>query len=358
MDKFAFIIHPIDISDVARKFSVAKYIPDALVEKVLPFAPAFTASHITGVKSVFNKKEIEGWFIICPLTTGQMLALPQELVINKIIKAGKIAEKLGAGIVGLGAFTSVVGDAGITVARNLDIAVTTGNSYTVGTAIEGTKKAAAIMGHQLADSHLVVVGASGSIGQVCALIMAREVKKLTLVGRNIAQLNKLAMKILYQTGLAAKVTANVKSAVKTADIIITVTSAVDSIIQPEDLPSGSVVCDVARPRDVSKRVAMMRDDVLVIEGGVVEVPGDVNFNFNFGFPPGMAYACMSETMLLALEGRYENYSLGRKLTVEQVDSISELAQKHGFKLAGFRSFEKAVSEDQIRHIKQKAAITI
>ena len=41
------------------------------------------------------------------------------------------AEKLGAKIVGLGAFTAVVGDAGITVARNLNIPVTTGNSYTV-----------------------------------------------------------------------------------------------------------------------------------------------------------------------------------------------------------------------------------
>jgi fatty aldehyde-generating acyl-ACP reductase len=41
----------------------------------------------------------------------------------------------------LGAFTAVVGDAGITIAKNLNIPVTTGNSYTVATAIEGTKKA-------------------------------------------------------------------------------------------------------------------------------------------------------------------------------------------------------------------------
>ena len=64
-----------------------------------------------------------------------MVEMPEAYVL-KIIKAGKVAEKLGAKIVGLGAFTSIVGDAGVTVANNLNIAVTTGNSYTVATALE------------------------------------------------------------------------------------------------------------------------------------------------------------------------------------------------------------------------------
>ena len=128
------------------------------------------------------------------------------------------------------------------------------------------------------------------------------------------------------------------------------------MIHPEDLKPGAVVCDVARPRDVSARVAQARDDVLVIEGGVVEVPGDVEFNFNFGFPPKTAYACMAETMVLALEKRFENFSLGREMTVCQVDEISALAAKHGFKLAGFRSFERALDNNAIEKIKEKARL--
>ncbi|HRF93732.1 MAG TPA: hypothetical protein PLZ51_00995, partial [Aggregatilineales bacterium] len=83
-------------------------------------------------------------------------------------------------------------------------------------------------------------------------------------------------------------------------------SAVHAVIEPRHLKPGAVVCDVARPRDVSRLVADQRDDVLVIEGGMVEVPGDVDFHFDFGFPEGKAYACMAETMALALEGRYED----------------------------------------------------
>ncbi|HLK56368.1 MAG TPA: shikimate dehydrogenase, partial [Chthonomonadaceae bacterium] len=147
-----------------------------------------------------------------------------------------------------------------------------------------------------------------------------------------------------------------------ADIIITVTSAVDAVILPEHIKRGAVVCDVARPRDVSVRVAKERDDVLVIEGGVVAVPGKMHLprtdrpgqEFSFGFPPGTAYACMSETMMLALEGRYESFTLGKEVSVAQVDEMCTLAEKHGFCLAGFRSFEKAVDEATIARIRRNA----
>ena len=356
MEKFAFILHPFIAKDVSRKFSFTKSWPDSLVEGVLKYIPPFKTSHITGIQS--SAAQSEGWFVTCPLTTRQMVEMPEQHVVQKIIKAGKVAEKLGAKIVGLGAFTSIVGDAGITVAKNLNIAVTTGNSYTVATALEGTRQAAKIMGIDLQRANVLVLGATGSIGAACAQILAREVRYLTLAARNEVKLEKLAVQILQKTGLAVKVTANTKSALKSADIIIAVTSAVDSIIEPEDLKSGAIVCDVARPRNVSRRVAEMRNDILVIEGGVVEVPGDVQFGLNFGFPDGTAYACMAETMILSLEKRYENFTLGRDLTVKQVEIIDKLATKHGFKLAGFRSFEKAVTAEEIAAIKANINIGI
>jgi predicted amino acid dehydrogenase len=139
-----------------------------------------------------------------------------------------------------------------------------------------------------------------------------------------------------------------------ADMVLTVTNAIETVIEPKHLKSGAVVCDVARPRDVSRQVVEARDDVLVIEGGMVRVPGLVSFNFDFGFPPGMAYACMAETITLALEGRYECYTLGKDISLEQVDTIGQLATKHGFQVSGFRSFELAVTDEQIDQIKQNA----
>jgi predicted amino acid dehydrogenase len=139
-------------------------------------------------------------------------------------------------------------------------------------------------------------------------------------------------------------------------LILTVTSALHAPVEPEHLRPGSVVCDVARPRDVSAKVAACRDDVLVIDGGMVEVPGQVDFHFDFGFPHGKAYACMAETMALALEGRFEDYTVGRDINRERVDEISAMAKRHGFKLSGFRSFERAVTEEHIERVRRAAHI--
>jgi len=64
-------------------------------------------------------------------------------------------------------------------------------------------------------------------------------------------------------------------------------------------------------------------------------------------------SCMSETMILALEGNPDLYdfTLGKDVSVAQVEQITALADKHGFGLAGFRSFEKAVNKDQVTRAK-------
>jgi len=87
---------------------------------------------------------------------------------------------------------------------------------------------------------------------------------------------------------------------------------------------------------------------------VLDVPGPVDFGFNFGFPPGKAYACMAETMILALEGRYECFSIGKETSLDRVQEIAGLAAKHGFRLSGFRSFEQVITDEQIETIKAKA----
>ncbi|HOS42817.1 MAG TPA: shikimate dehydrogenase [Armatimonadota bacterium] len=353
MERFAFLIHPISVrTDVARKYPVARLLPESWVERAMTRMAPKVVSHITGIRSATGA-EAEGWFIGCPLTPRQFLELDVQFVLAKISAAARIAEGMGAKIVGLGAYTSIAGDGGITVDRNAEIAVTTGNSYTCYTAIEGARRAAALMGVQPQAACVAVVGAAGSIGRVSAHLLAEGgVGELILVGRDRARLQAVAEELPGNADVG--IATDLDEALPRADIIITVTSAVEAVIEPRHLKPGAVVCDVSRPRDVSVRVARERDDVLVIEGGVVSVPGDVEFHFNFGFPPRTSYACMAETMILALEGRYESFSLGKELDLARVKDIGALAAKHGFTLAGFRSFEKAVTDEQIARIREKA----
>ncbi len=352
MGQFAFMIHPLDIASVTRQFPWARFIPEPVLGAILRRMPPFKISTITGIRSEFGSAH--GHFIVCPVTTRQFVELPEEVTIKKVVATGRLAEKLGAGIVGLGAFNAVVGDGGNVVARELDIAVTTGNSYTVATAIEGARNAADYMGYRLEDVTLAVVGATGSIGRICSEILAPEVGEIILVGRNTATLEELRGDIQSATTTPARVATDVSVALPDADVVITVSSAVDSIIQPGDLRPGAVVCDVARPRDVSEKVAAARDDVLVIEGGIVSIPGNPELNLDFGTPAGTCMACMAETMILAMEERYENYTLGRHLTVEQIREIDQLARKHGFAVSGFRAFEKQLSDEELDGIRTRA----
>ena len=301
MEKFGFVMHPLSAKkDIARKYPFVKVLPESWLEWALRHKSPMEVSHITGVKSAAGP-EAEGWFVGCPLTPKLLAEMPVEDVYDKIVDTVRLAEDHGARIVGLGAHTSVVGDGGITIAKRSSIAVTTGNSFTIATAIEGSVEAARVMGIDTNAAHFAVVGAGGSIGRTCAKALAKKCSKLTLIDLSKERLEELEQELKGDSKADVSTTSHVEAGIKEADVVLTVSSAIHAIIEPHFVKRGAVVCDVARPRDVSVRVVQERDDVLVIEGGVVAVPGDVNFNFNFGFPPGTAYACMSETMILALE---------------------------------------------------------
>jgi predicted amino acid dehydrogenase len=282
-----------------------------------------------------------------------MLELSERTVYRKIVQTGHLAEELGARILGLGAFTSVIGDAGLTIAAELDVPVTTGDSYTVAIAVDAIREAARLMEIPLAGATAAVVGATGSIGSVCADLLAEDVADLVLIGRREEKLAELRDR-LQGPGRARLRTSTEVDDVAQAQLILTVTNSVHDVIHPERLAPGSVVCDVARPRDVSAMLAAVRNDILVIDGGMVDVPGPVDFHFNFGFPPGRAYACMAETITLALEGRFEDYTLGKVISRRRVDEIAALAAKHGFGLSGFRSFEREVTQEQIETVRRRA----
>jgi predicted amino acid dehydrogenase len=245
----------------------------------------------------------------------------------------------------------VVGDAGITIANELKIPVTTGDSYTVALAVEALLKAAEVMEIPLASASAAVVGATGAIGKVCSELLADAVGEIYLIGRRMEALEELREQLEGRARAKLHISTSMDD-LKHAQLILTVTSAVHDVIHPEDLQSGAVICDVARPRDVSAMVASARNDILVIDGGLVDVPGNVDFHFNFGFPTGKSYACMAETMALTLEGRFEDYTLGKDLSRERVEEISSIATKHGFRLSGFRSFEKEVTPEQIDTVRQ------
>jgi len=332
MGTFAFVIHPLDPKrDVARKYPLlARVLPVPLIHLFSCFWPPVYLSRVTGVRSEATGKEITGWVLACPLTARQTLHLPPRVVYNKIVQTGRLAQKLGARILALGAFTSVVGDGGVTVARRLGMPVTTGRSLTVAVAVEALEEAARTRDVALQSATVAVVGATGCIGSACAELLAPLVGELLLVARQESSLAQEQARVLSAGARRVRTSTRVED-IRDADVVLSATGAARAVIEPEHLKRGAIVCDVAQPPDVSPRVARERGDVWVFEGGIMDMPGAADLGFDLALSPGKTYACMAEAMVLALEGRYESYSLGKRVRVEQVHEIAQLAHKHGFR---------------------------
>jgi fatty aldehyde-generating acyl-ACP reductase len=354
-NSFAFIFHPILIREhVNKKFPpLGTILPISVINWACQFFPPQYISEITGITSRQTEEEVRGWFVAAPYTPQAMHDLPLEKVYDKIVQTVNLAEQKGAKIVGLGAHIKVVGDAGKHISERVSVPVTTGNSYTVAIAVDSMIEAARVMDIRMTEATIAVVGASGAIGKACTLVFADIAAKLVLIGRDVSKLE--TVRELCDGKRAQVVVSNDIAAIKEADMVLAVSGAVDASIKPKHLKPGAVVLDVARPRDVSAAVAKERDDVLVIEGGMVDVPGEhVNFNFDFGFPASKAFACMVEPIALAMEGRYENFTLGRDISPEQVKEIRDICSRHGFRMSGFRAFEHAVTQETIDLVRERA----
>ena len=359
--KFCFVVHPLSLDDVARYEPGAKGKGAPIVRKIMEWMPPWNAVHVTGVRTP-DGRETEGWFVSAPLLPEQMMEFPREEVYTRILRAIEIGVEMGAQIAGLGAFTAVVGDGGVTIAERSPIPVTTGNSLTIAAGVHSFFRGADEMGIDPAASTVVVVGATGSIGAACVKLIAPRVGHIILVARNATRLAKFHEQIAPELPCESSFTTDISAAVRRAQLILTATSSTQDVIEPEDLQTGSVVCELSLPHDVSRRVATERPDVLVTEGGNMVVPGTPYFErvrepgseFDLNLPPRTALACMSETMVLALENRMESFTLGRGIDVQKVMEIDEMAKRCGFTLAGMRSFDTAVTAERIAQIREAA----
>ncbi len=111
MDNFAFMIHPVHgITHTARESKPSGHLLESWIDFFFGHFPAIYVSHIAGVRSRIGK-EIEGWLVSCPPTTARSVKSSPEFRERKIIQTGRLAQRLGARIVGLGDLTTVVSGA-------------------------------------------------------------------------------------------------------------------------------------------------------------------------------------------------------------------------------------------------------
>ena len=357
IEKFSFIIHPLGRSQLFQlpiikpllHTPVAKHIED-----IMAHSPGFYYGKISGIVSQATGKEVVGELWAVPMTPKVMLKQEPEKVYATLNKLCDDAFKTGSKLIGLGAYTKIVGDAGVTVNDRSPIPVTTGNSlsatstlWAAGIAIEKMglvkKKKTQYQGSAM------IVGATGSIGKVCARILATQWKRIIIAAPRPYKVLELVNELKAQhPGVEIIGTSSPDRYSGECDLIITSTSAQgEAVLDIMKVKPGCVICDVSRPFDISLEDACKRPDVLVIASGEVTLPGNIEISRTLNLPGNTVYACLAETALLAMEGRFESFSLSRELSYERVIEIDQLARKHGVKLSAIMGHTGEISSEEI-----------
>lgn len=358
--KFAFLIHPLDekmpaLIELDRDKVLQKHWgsnPFALCRLV--HGSVASAQHLPPMSNrtapclvdelprilSATGAEAAGRIFEIPLDAVSILEQPEkalDLMENAVLQA----HEWGAQLVGLGSMTGIVGSRGEYLAQRVPMAVTTGNSLTVYSALQTLDQVVREFDIDLSAETVAIVGIPGSIGTAAAALLAGKCKRLLLVGRSASG---PARKIAEEIG--GELTTDLPHALSQARLVVSATST-GGCIDQHDLQPGSIVVDIGVPTDV-KGNRQIRPDVLILTGGLTRLPKTVDLDSRvLWFQQGMVPSCLGETIVLSLENRPECMSMGRTLSLDSIAEIGRLARSHGFDFSKLMAFGLPVSESTL-----------
>ena len=365
VNRFAYIVQPLS-KDYFKKIdpinTVSRYAPPVFldaVEKVMAYSPPFVYSKISGIQSPTGVAA-EGWLIALGLTPEEMHSRSHEFIQSRLLKAARLAKRLGAQVIGIGTLTQSMDKAGQTLAKQADLPVTTGNSYVASGALWAAAEAVRRMGLLPAENgkrirgKTMVIGATGAIGSVCCRLLAKAFDHVTMVGRNMAKLLALQESILDDTpDVELHLSTRADKYLSDMDVIVSASSGAARSLDISKVKPGCVITEVTRPLVLTREDTLKRPDVLVIRSGEIKLPGENVEMKDIGLPPKMAYAGLAETVALALEGRFEPFTVGHETEWDKVREIYRIGLTHGMELGAISGADGVYSDEDIARIKQR-----
>ncbi|MEI6828341.1 MAG: long-chain acyl-[acyl-carrier-protein] reductase [Synechococcaceae cyanobacterium ELA445] len=262
---------------------------------------------------------------------------------RKVLNAMELAQKSGLDITALGGFTSIIFEnfklLQFQQIRSTTLQwerFTTGNTHTAWVICQQVEANAPMVGIDLSQAKVAVVGATGDIGSaVCRWLRHRTgVAELLLVARQAQPLLDL------QQELGGGRILELQEALGQADVVVWVASLPQTLaIDAERLPKPCLMIDGGYPKNLDTKVA--GGGVHVLKGGIVEFWQDIGWKMmevaEMDKPQRQLFACFAEAMLLDFEGLHTNFSWGRNnISLATMERIGEASLRHGFRALGLQ----------------------
>ncbi len=364
--KFAFLYAPPSRRDLFRdpRLRWLRTAPEHVqikVERAATRLPVMAYSPVRGIRSPTGA-EAEGWILYLPATAEQIAARGPAWAERRLVEATRIATRLGAQVLGVGGFARTMTEATQKVAARSEIPITSGAACLVSTDMWAAKQAVLAMGvEQDAVGRVMgtalVVGAGDPEGSVAAELLALVFDRMVIVDREPDRLLELVSRIGRES-LHCTVEVATEPGPHLAEALLVVTGLAPGwrgAVPVEALAPGAVVSDCARPSEFGIPAADARPDVLFVLAGELELPGPADLGADLGPPPKVAFAAMAEVVILALEERFECFSLGADVDLARVKEIYKLGVKHGLQLASLRGPRGPLRTTEINLIRERAA---
>lgn len=285
-------LHRIGASSFLRRYSR----DDADFHRKMCSLPPLVAGEV-----MFGFSPLRGEVVVVMRMAGDLLGPGGE---RAILDGLGLARQRGAAVVGLGALLAPATAGGRRLLRHLPpgVTITNGNAYTAAVVARNVAEVA-----EGSPARVAVVGCTGSVGVAASHLLAEAGHDLVLVGRTPARVRARLGDLLGPRAVAGDA-----ASLRSADVVVLLTSDPTARLAPGQVSRGSVVIDVAHPANVARAsvAEFERRGVAVVEGGIVRIPGFAA-TVDFGMPaPGDTAACLAETWLFARRGIRE-HSVGR-----------------------------------------------
>jgi predicted amino acid dehydrogenase len=122
--------------------------------------------------------------------------------------------------------------------------------------------------------------------------------------------------------------------IRGADAVVVAAATNEPLIYPHHLNPDQIVvlADVSAPTVISPLVYKLKNVHVVPAAGAIALPGEPDFVMASHIPPGTAFCCAAEAMLLGLANpsTVDNLSLLGPIDPMTVDVLTKLAQQNGF----------------------------
>ncbi len=345
--KFSFILHLLSPEEIEDRGMPLELIPygvsvSEVVEAMLKQAQVVQYGPSMQITSQ-NGENCCGSHLIIPLVP-QMILQDQNLALEMTASACQMAQEQGAEIIGLALMLGKIGRRGQDLKQRVDTPITNGDSYLVFNCLQVLMKLLDFFEREPEQEKVAIYGFPSAIGTLLSECLLSRGIDVTLVAKPTRHcrrfINETSGKYHASLGLAS----SLREAQKECKIIFTV-GAEGQIVNVNELDKPAIIIDVSFPRNAP----LNSGKALVIDTGIVSLSGR-SLHVS-GFYPNKVLPCLTELIILSLEERREDYSLGRNLTPAKVEEIGNLAQKYGFEVDTLYSFGKPVDMEYLSHFK-------